>query len=87
MQRELTNINSELITTYKCVKDYLPELIGLLKIYANNHSKEYYYNLRHFIKELYAQINFNIVSIKASRVINSNIKNRGTIHELIITSY
>ncbi|MEM6755321.1 MAG: DNA adenine methylase [Cyanobacteria bacterium P01_C01_bin.38] len=218
----LSDINSELIATYKCVKDYLPELISLLKIHEHNHSKEYYYDLRktsvktdletaarliylnktcfnglyrvnskgqfnvplgryskpnicsiellssasetlqlaqieqadfghileyatsrddfvffdppyhpisstsyftaysrnafteddqirlrdicaelasrgvkimvcnsdcQFIRELYAEIGFNIVPIKASRVINSKIKNRGTIHELLITSY
>ena len=40
-----------------------------------------------FIRNLYESINFKIFAIKASRVINSNIKNRGTIHELLITSY
>ena len=40
-----------------------------------------------FIRTLYAEINFKIFAIKAPRVINSNIKNRGTIHELLITSY
>ena len=218
----ISDINSELIATYKCVKDYLPELVGLLKTHENYHSKEYYYQLRQksvktdlekaarliylnktcfnglyrvnskgqfnvplgryskpnicpiellslasetlqlaqikqadfgdvldratssddfvffdppyhpisstsyftayshnaftendqirlrdvcaelatrgvkivvcnsdcqFIRQLYAEIGFNIVPIKASRVINSNIKNRGTIHELLITSY
>lgn len=218
----LTDVNSELIVTYKCVKDNLSELVGLLKIHANNHSKEYYYQIRQtavktdlekaarliylnktcfnglyrvnskgqfnvplgryknpkicpiellstasetlqlakikqadfeevlnhatngddfvffdppyhpisstsyftaysrnsfnkddqirlrdaceelarrdvkimvcnsdceFIRELYTEINFKIVPIKAPRVINSNIKNRGTIHELLITSY
>ena len=40
-----------------------------------------------FIKTLYSEINFKIFPIKAPRVINSNIKNRGTIDELLITSY
>ncbi|AFY57091.1 DNA adenine methylase Dam [Rivularia sp. PCC 7116] len=218
----LTDVNSELIDTYNCVKNNLEELISLLKIHENNHSKEYYYSLRQtlvktdlekaarliylnktcfnglyrvnskgqfnvplgryknpkicpiellysacetlqlaqirqadfsevldyatssddfvffdppyhpisstsyftaysrnsftkddqirlrdtcaelasrgvkimvcnsdcqFIKELYTEINFKIFPIKAPRVINSNIKNRGTIHELLITSY
>ena len=42
----LTDVNSELIATYKCVKDYLPELIGLLKVHEHNHSKDYYYDVR-----------------------------------------
>ncbi|MDY6899792.1 MAG: DNA adenine methylase [Cyanobacteriota bacterium] len=218
----LTDVNSELIATYKCVKNNLTDLVGLLKIHESNHSKEYYYDIRQtsaktdlekaarllylnktcfnglyrvnskgqfnvplgryknpkicpiellssasetlqlarikqadfgdvlnyasssndfvffdppyypisstsyftaysrnsfnkddqirlrdtcaelasrgvkimvcnsdcdFIKELYTEINFKIVPIKAPRVINSNIKNRGTIHELLIMSY
>ncbi|MCJ8283198.1 MAG: Dam family site-specific DNA-(adenine-N6)-methyltransferase, partial [Rivularia sp. ALOHA_DT_140] len=218
----LTDVNTELIATYKCVKEDLPELISLLKIHEYNHSKEYYYSVRQtsvktdlekaarliylnktcfnglyrvnskgqfnvplgryqnpkicpiqllstasealqlaqikqadfsevlnyatnsddfvffdppyhpisstsyftaysrnsfnaedqirlrdtckelasrgvkimvcnsdceFIRELYEQINFKIVPIKAARVINSNIKNRGTVCELLIMSY
>lgn len=40
-----------------------------------------------FIREIYSEINFNIHSIKATRAINSNVKKRGIINELIITSY
>ncbi|MGD1875126.1 MAG: DNA adenine methylase [Mastigocoleus sp.] len=39
------------------------------------------------IREIYSDINFNIYQIKASRAINSNIKRRGAIYELLITSY
>lgn len=40
-----------------------------------------------FIRKIYSEINFNIHPIKATRAINSNVKKRGTISELIITSY
>ncbi len=40
-----------------------------------------------FIRQIYSEINFNIYPIKANRAINSNVKKRGTIGELIITSY
>jgi DNA adenine methylase len=40
-----------------------------------------------FIRQIYQEINFNIHSIEAPRSINSNIKKRGTIYELLITSY
>jgi DNA adenine methylase len=39
-----------------------------------------------FISKLYTGQNFQIDKIKASRTINSNIQNRGTIYELLITS-
>jgi DNA adenine methylase len=39
------------------------------------------------IIDLYTEINFRIHKIKAARSINSNIKNRGLIYELLITSY
>ncbi|BAZ33296.1 DNA adenine methylase [Cylindrospermum sp. NIES-4074] len=39
-----------------------------------------------FIRKIYEEINFHIHSIKASRAINSNIKNRGLIYEVLITS-
>lgn len=42
----LTDVNSELIATYNCVKDNLEDLIAQLKIHAYHHSKEYYYTLR-----------------------------------------
>ncbi|MEH2152677.1 DNA adenine methylase [Nostoc sp.] len=40
-----------------------------------------------FIKKIYTDINFKIYNIKAARSINSNIKNRGMIDELLITSF
>ncbi|BAY11278.1 DNA adenine methylase [Calothrix sp. NIES-2098] len=40
-----------------------------------------------FIRNLYQEINFNIYPIAAARSINSNTKKRGTIYELLITSY
>jgi DNA adenine methylase len=39
------------------------------------------------IIKLYTEMNFKIHKIKAQRSINSNIKNRGVIEELLITSY
>ena len=40
-----------------------------------------------FIRQIYSEVNFNIYPIKANRAINSNVKKRGTVDELIITSY
>ncbi|MEH2323597.1 MAG: DNA adenine methylase [Nostoc sp.] len=40
-----------------------------------------------FIKKIYTDINFETYRIKAARSINSNIKNRGMIYELLITSF
>ncbi|MBW4676211.1 MAG: DNA adenine methylase [Desmonostoc geniculatum HA4340-LM1] len=40
-----------------------------------------------FIKKIYQDINFETYTIKAARSINSNIKNRGIINELLITSF
>lgn len=40
-----------------------------------------------FIRRIYGEINFQIHDIKATRVINSNIRNRGQVRELLITSY
>ncbi|MHC5719785.1 MAG: DNA adenine methylase, partial [Nostoc sp.] len=40
-----------------------------------------------FIRQIYTEINFEISKIKAARSINSNIKNRGMIDELLITSF
>ncbi|HYW18614.1 MAG TPA: DNA adenine methylase [Nodularia sp. (in: cyanobacteria)] len=42
----LTDINAELITTYRCVRDDVEELIGLLQVHQNRHNKEYYYDVR-----------------------------------------
>ncbi|MEH2383879.1 MAG: DNA adenine methylase [Nostoc sp.] len=40
-----------------------------------------------FIRKIYQDINFETYKIKAARSINSNIKNRGMISELLITSF
>ncbi|MCL6754756.1 DNA adenine methylase [Nostoc sp. CCCryo 231-06] len=40
-----------------------------------------------FIQKIYTDINFETYKIKAARSINSNIKNRGMIYELLITSF
>ncbi|MEH2169192.1 MAG: DNA adenine methylase [Nostoc sp.] len=40
-----------------------------------------------FISKIYTDINFETYKIKAARSINSNIKNRGVINELLITSF
>lgn len=42
----LSDINEELIVTYNQVKNNVDELIKKLKIYKNNHSKEFYYRIR-----------------------------------------
>ncbi len=42
----LTDINAELVNTYRCVKNNVEELILLLKEHQLKHSKEYYYGVR-----------------------------------------
>lgn len=42
----LTDINSELITTYRCVRDNVEELICLLKEHQIKHNRDYYYHIR-----------------------------------------
>jgi DNA adenine methylase len=42
----LTDINSELITTYLCVRDKLEELLGTLKLHEFYHNRDYYYKVR-----------------------------------------
>ena len=42
----LTDINAELITTYRCVRDDVEKLIDLLKEHQLQHSKDYYYRIR-----------------------------------------
>lgn len=42
----LTDINAELITTYRCVRDNVKELIYLLKEHESKHSRDYYYTVR-----------------------------------------
>lgn len=42
----LTDINSELVNVYCCVRDRVEELIELLAQHQKNHSQEYYYRMR-----------------------------------------
>ncbi|QIR39489.1 DNA adenine methylase [Tolypothrix sp. PCC 7910] len=42
----LTDINAELITTYRCVRDRVEELICLLKEHKHQHNRDYYYSVR-----------------------------------------
>jgi DNA adenine methylase len=46
LQATLTDINCELITTYRCVRDNVEELICLLKEHQIKHNREYYYHVR-----------------------------------------
>ncbi|WP_313628016.1 DNA adenine methylase [Enterococcus italicus] len=42
----INDLNSELINTYKVVKDHLPYLLEELRIHENKNSREYFYELR-----------------------------------------
>jgi DNA adenine methylase len=42
----LTDINAELVNTYRCVRDHVEELIVLLEAHQIRHCKEYYYAVR-----------------------------------------
>jgi len=42
----LSDVNSELITTYKVIQNSWQEIVEQLKIHHMNHSKEYYYTIR-----------------------------------------
>jgi DNA adenine methylase len=44
----LTDINTELINAYCCVRDHVEELITLLKEHKNRHNKDYYYSVRNY---------------------------------------
>ncbi|MBD2694933.1 DNA adenine methylase [Anabaena catenula] len=47
----LTDINADLITTYRCVRDNVEELIELLKEHKDRHTKydrDYYYDVRSY---------------------------------------
>jgi len=44
----LSDLNEELINTYRCVRDEPSKLLNVLKIHQRNHSKEYYYKTRDF---------------------------------------
>ncbi|MBE9004084.1 DNA adenine methylase [Fortiea sp. LEGE XX443] len=42
----LSDINAELITTYRCVRDQVENLICLLKYHKPRHNRDYYYSIR-----------------------------------------
>ncbi len=42
----ITDINSDLINAYRCIRDNLEQLIPLLEKHQQRHSKEYYYQVR-----------------------------------------
>jgi DNA adenine methylase len=42
----LTDINPELVNTYRCVRDHVKELIALLEIHQLKHCRDYYYQVR-----------------------------------------
>ena len=52
---------------------------GVRVMVSNSYCKE--------IEDIYREIGFQIHTIQAARTINSNIENRGTISEFLITSY
>ncbi|MGJ0298446.1 Dam family site-specific DNA-(adenine-N6)-methyltransferase [Aliarcobacter cryaerophilus] len=60
----LSDLNPELINTYKCIKDEPESLFKLLKIHQNKHSKEYYYEMRNK--------NPNLLKTKAARFLYLN---------------
>ncbi len=43
---QLSDVNSGLVTTYRVVRDNLPELIDELDAYYKLHNEEFYYNIR-----------------------------------------
>ncbi|MDD1422841.1 DNA adenine methylase [Dolichospermum sp. ST_sed1] len=45
-QAILTDINADLILTYRCVRDHFEELIALLQKHKQGHNSEYYYDVR-----------------------------------------
>ncbi|MBW4630171.1 MAG: DNA adenine methylase [Brasilonema octagenarum HA4186-MV1] len=47
----LTDINSELINTYNCVKNHLYELINILQYHEKQHNKDYYYQMRTTVED------------------------------------
>lgn len=46
IKARLTDINAELITTYRCVRDHVEELICLLQEHKTQHNRDYYYYIR-----------------------------------------
>ena len=47
----INDINHDLITMYRVIKDKPLELISLLEKHSQNHSKDYYYKLRSFDRD------------------------------------
>ncbi|MEI6441741.1 MAG: DNA adenine methylase [Nostocales cyanobacterium ELA583] len=47
-QAVLTDINADLIITYRCVRDHLEKLIALLQKHKQGHNSEYYYDIRNY---------------------------------------
>ncbi|BAZ85833.1 DNA adenine methylase [Dolichospermum compactum] len=44
----LTDINADLVLTYRCVRDNFEELITLLQAHQQRHNSEYYYDVRNY---------------------------------------
>ena len=44
----LTDINADLVLTYRCVRDNLDDLITLLQAHQQRHNSEYYYDVRNY---------------------------------------
>ena len=49
-QAIINDINTELISTYKCIKNYPSKLINELDRYKQKHNEKYYYKIRDEIK-------------------------------------
>lgn len=45
-QARLTDINPELVNVYRCIRDRVEEVIGLLSYHQQLHCRDYYYNIR-----------------------------------------
>ena len=45
-QAELTDINPELVNVYCCIRDRVEDVIDLLQTHKQQHSKDYYYQVR-----------------------------------------
>ena len=60
----LTDINAELINTYRCVRDNVEELIPCLETHQRHHCRQYYYQVRQWK-------NLNTIE-KAARLIYLN---------------
>ena len=66
----VNDLNCELINVYLTVRDYPTELINLLKKHSQNHSKEYYYEIR----QLDRLVDYETTDVitKAARIIYLN---------------